>query len=447
MIRPLKHSIVLLTTVILGAGLSTSSAAGPTTLRDLAENALRTHEAIGRKDSDIRRAEARVRLAKSVLMPTLDLNGTTTWYQDEATLDLSPTESFVLRPSNDWGWSADIQQTLFSGLRDWRARDVARLQLDQARLERRTTAANLVLEVAAAFLTATADAQRVEVARTTLEQIESQLTVARRRFEVGETAAADVARWRSEQAAAHQRLIVAKGAAELSLRRLERLCAVRHITKLAPPAAVPVPDGTGDGEELLNLALENRLEFAVLEHQLEAAGLMIKIEKGAWLPELTAHAQYYRQKAAFPSSDWASIALTARVPIFDGGRTAARVAEAREDFRQVELLIQEIHRSIADQVDAAAITYRAAVAADKAAALRVDAANEAYRQVERSYRAGESSATDLLTTTTEKTDAQTSAIIAAAELRYQAIALRHAVGLDPLPDLPLETTPTSPPEE
>ncbi len=423
-------------TITLGfilAGSTVGLCATPATLRDLAESALLTHEEIARTESDIRRAEARIRLARSVLMPTLELNGTTTWYGDEATLDLSPTDSFVIRPSNDWGWSADIQQTLFSGLRPWRARNVALLQRDQALLEQTTAANNLVLDVAAAFLRATADHQRVEVARSNLEQIESQLTVANRRFEVGETAAADVARWRAERAAAFQRQVVAEGDAAKSLRYLERLTGNITIEELAPLGGIPAPEGT-DGD-LVNQALAARFEVTILEHQLQAAGLMIKIEKGGWLPEVTARAQYYSQKAAFPSQDWTSVALTAKVPVWDGGRTAARVAEAREDLRQVEFLKREIYRGIANQVDAAAIGHRAAVAADEAAEERVEAAREAYRQVERAYRVGENSATDLLTTTTEQIDAETAAIIAGAQREYQAIALRHAIGLSPLPDL------------
>ncbi len=424
--------LIIITLGIVLAGSGIGLCGSPATLRDLAESALLTHERIARTDSDVRRAEARIRLARSVLMPTLELNGTTTWYGDEATLDLSPTDSFVIRPSFDWGWSADIQQTLFNGLRPWRARNVALLQRDQALLEQTTAANNLVLDVAAAFLRASADAERVEVARSNLKLIESQLMVARRRFEVGETAAADVARWRSERAAAFQRQVVAEGDAALSLRHLERLTGAGPIERLAPLRHVPAPEGPDD--QLVDQALATRLEVATLEHQLQAAGLMIKIEKGGWLPEVTARAQYYSQKAVFPSQDWTSVALTATVPVWDGGRTAARVAEAREDLRQVEFLGREIFRSIANQVDAAAIGHRAAVAADEAADERVEAAREAYRQVERAYRVGENSATDLLTTTAEQIDAETAAIIAGAQREYQAIALRHAVGASPLPD-------------
>ena len=428
--RRLSLTMTLLATVVVHPASAAESAVD---LRDLAVSALRTNEAVGRADSDVRRAEARVRLARSVLLPSLELNGATTWYQDEAVLQLSPDESFVLRPSNDWNWSADLNQILFSGLRDWRARDVALLERDIALMQRHTTANDLVLEVAASFLEALAADQQVEVAHATLEQIDSQLKVAERRFEVGETAAADVARWRSEHAATRQRVIVADGNAELALRRLERLTGYRPIEALRPLGPVPPP--TGDDETLLATALESRLEMTTLTHQLEAAGLWIKIEKGNWFPQIEAHAQYFQQKAEFPAPDWTSIALTARVPIYDGGLTAARVTEAKEDLRQVELLGVEITKGIADQVEAAAIRHRSAVAAYDAARERQTAAREANRQVENAYRVGEASATDLLATTADLTDAENAAIIARAQREYQAIALRHAVGLPPLPDL------------
>ncbi len=405
----------------------------PTTLRELAVSALRTNENVAIAENNVARSESRVKLARSLLMPSLTLNGTTTWYQEEATIDLGEGDPFVIVPSNDWSWSADLQQTLFSGLRDWRARDVARLERDRAELEYHTAANNLVLDVAASFLIATSDAERVSVAQSTLEQIESQLRVAERRFEVGETAVADVARWRSERAAAFQRLVTAQGAAALSMRRLERLTGVRDIKELQPLGSVSTPPGSDS--DLVELALRQRLEMAALEHQIEAAGLMVKIEKGNWLPSLDARVQYFQQKAAFPTNDWMSVALVARVPIYDGGLTAARVAEARQDVRDVELLTRQVRKGIADQVDSATIGYRAAVASDDAARERVAAAEEAYTQVERAYRVGEASATDLLTTTAEQTDAQTTAIIARAQREYQAIALRHAVGTTPLPDL------------
>jgi outer membrane protein len=415
----------------------------PTTLRELALKALESNESIGRADSQIRRAQADVRLSTSVLMPRLELNAGWTRYDAAQTIEFAPGDAFTIRPLNDWSWSADLRQTLFYGLRDWRARDIALLNRDVARLERRSAAADLVLQVAQQFFTTVAAAEELDVRQTTRELLQAQLKVAERRFEVGEVTLADVARWRAEVAAADQQVVVARGIEELARGRLARLAGVPAIGRLRPPG--PVPVSSTEIDPLVELAYANRPEIATLIHQLEAAGMYIRVEKGAWLPELDAHAQYYQQKAAFPSSDWLSLTLNLRVPIYDGGLAAARVAKAREDLQEIRLLESEIRKGIADQVESSAIQYRSAVAAHQAAVTREKAAREAQRQVEKAYRVGEASATDLLVTTTDLSDAESSVILARWQRELGAIGLRHAVGDLPLPDVELTPEDTNAP--
>lgn len=424
--------------VSVSAPVAAQQEAAPSTLPELVVSAVATNEAVGRADSQLRRSQADIRLASSVLLPSLDLSGSWVRYKDEQAIELAPGESFVIRPSTDWVWSADLSQTLFSGLRDWRARDIAKLNRDIALLERSTVVNDLTLDVAAAFYGAVAAHERVEVEHVAMEAISSQLQVAQRRFEVGEVTVADVARWRAEVAAAKQRLVVAQGDAEIARRRLARLAGVDEVGPLVTPGPVPAPAGAD--EALRAKALATRLEMTTLRNQLEAAGLFVKVERGGWLPELDANMQYLQQKSEFPSNSWLSLSLNLRVPVYDGGLTAARVAKAKEDLREVELLTQEVRKTISDQVDVASVTYRAATAALEAAEQRLDAAREAYRQVERAYRVGEATSLDLLDATSEATDAENSHIIARAQREYQAIALRHAIGVPPLPDLDLSST-------
>jgi outer membrane protein TolC len=130
-----------------------------------------------------------------------------------------------------------------------------------------------------------------------------------------------------------------------------------------------------------------------------------------------------------------SLSLMLKVPIYDGGWTKSQVAKAREDLREVELLEQTVARFIRDQVDSAAITYRAATATLEAAEERTVAAREAFRLVERAFRVGEASSIDLLDATREATDAENTHIISRYQREFEAIALRHAVGLFALPDV------------
>jgi len=414
-------------------------------LKDFVLQAIKTHEAVQIADSDIRRAQADVTLAKSILLPRLDANGSYTFYNDDLSVELSPGESFVIRPRQDFTASIDLRQNLFTGLRAWRARDIARLNRDIADLDRWTTINNLTLDVVRAFYDAVALAEWVEVREIVLEENQNQLKVAERLFEVGENSVADVARWKAQVASAKQALTVAVGDANLARNRLERLVGATDLGELKSPGPIPIPAGTED--DLFIEAFGQRPEMKTLIHQLEAAGLWVKLERGNWYPQLEAAGQYFQQKSGFPANDWMSLTLILRVPIYDGGVTKANVAKAKEDLRQVELLDQTLRRTIEDQVDSAYIGYEAASAVYDAARERTEASRLAYRQVERAYRVGEASTTDLLNATTEATDAETSRIVARVQREYQAISLRYAVGLPPLPDLDFRQMSQADPQE
>ena len=415
------------------------------TLKELVLRAIETHEVVAIADSEIRRAQADVGLARSALMPRLEVNGSYTFYNDDLSVELSPGESFVIRPSQDFTASLDLRQNLFTGLRAWRARDIAKLNRDIAQLDRWTTINDLTLQVAGAFYDAVALGEWVEVRQIVLDENNNQLKVAERLFEVGENSIADVARWRAQVAAAKQALTVAAGDTALAHNRLERLVGATDLGELKSPGPIPIPAGSED--ELTDNAFDRRFEMTTLIHQLEAAGLWVKLERGNWYPQLEAAGQYFQQKSGFPANDWLSLTLILRVPIYDGGVTKANVAKAKEDLRQVELLDQTIRRTIADQVDSSYLGYKAADAVLDAATERTEAARLAYRQVERAYRVGEASTTDLLNATTEATDAETSQIVARAQREYQAIFLRYAVGLPPLPDLDFRQMSQADPQE
>ena len=415
------------------------------TLSELVLQAIETHEAVQIADSEIRRAQADVGLARSALMPRFELNGSYTFYNDDLSIELSPGESFVIRPSQDFTASVDLRQNLFTGLRAWRARDIAKLNRDIAYLDRWTTINDLTLEVVRAFYDAVALAEWVEVREIVLEENQNQLKVAERLFEVGENSIADVARWKAQVASAKQALTVAVGDAALARNRLERLVGATDLGELQSPGPIPIPAGAKD--DLMIEAFGQRPEMRTLIHQLEAAGLWVKLERGNWYPQLEAAGQYFQQKSGFPANDWMSLTLILRVPIYDGGVTKANVAKAKEDVRQVELLDQTLRRTIEDQVDSAYIGYEAASAVYDAARERTDASRLAYRQVERAYRVGEASTTDLLNATTEATDAETSQIVARVQREFQAIFLRYAVGLPLLPDLDFRQASQADPQE
>ena len=208
----LRMARVLLATILVVAPSAASAGeVGEATLKNLVVQAIETHEMVEVANSEVRRAQADVKLARSALMPRFEVNGSYTFYDDDLSIELSPGEAFVIRPSQDWTASVDLRQNLFTGLRAWRASDRAKRNRDIAELDRSTTVNELTLEVAAAFYSAVSLAEWVDVREIVLEENENQLKVAERLFEVGENSVADVARWRAQVASAKQALTVAVG--------------------------------------------------------------------------------------------------------------------------------------------------------------------------------------------------------------------------------------------
>jgi len=266
---PLYRMIGLMVSVALlvpAAGRADGGFSGPTTLPELARSALETHESVAWAESQLRRSQAHVRLARSALMPRLELNGNWTRFREEQTIEFAPGEDFVITPLQDWNYSADLSQTLFSGLRDWRAKDLAFELRDAAQLDRYTASADLVLEVSRAFIEAVAARQGLQVRLQAEEQAKEQLRVARRRFEVGEVPSVDVSRWLARVAEERQQVVVAEGRVELTRRYLARLSGVDGLGELQPLPKVPVPPGSS--QDLLQLALDQRVELQALDRRL-----------------------------------------------------------------------------------------------------------------------------------------------------------------------------------
>ena len=94
--------IILILILAAGAVSAQAPTEKKTTLKELVISAMETHELIEIADSEIRRAQADKKLARSAIMPRVNLNGAYTFYGKEVAIELTPGESFVIQPSQDW---------------------------------------------------------------------------------------------------------------------------------------------------------------------------------------------------------------------------------------------------------------------------------------------------------------------------------------------------------
>lgn len=374
-----------------------------------------------------------VGLARSAVLPRLELTGVYTRYKESVDFEFTEGESFTLRPREDWNAQATLTQPLFQGLREWNAIKGARALHQATQADLRRGLQDVALAVASAFTWCqTASAER-EVREHGLELARAQQQVADSLAAAGEVTDLDVQRARAQVMAARVELVRATAAETLAYRRLARLLGIDDAARPELGSLPTVLPDDRSAESLREAATEQRDELQAAAERIRAAELTIKVERGNWLPDLDLTAQYYRQQALFPSQDWVSGSLNLTVPIYDGGATAARVADARARYRLAVLDRSRTAKRIADEIDAAWTDHTIAEATLDMVRAQEEAATEAYRQTEIRYREGEATSTDLLSAQ----DALVAAELDHARARYgldlAAAILARAAGIELVP--------------
>ena len=182
-----------------------------------------------------------------------------------------------------------------------------------------------------------------------------------------------------------------------------------------------------DLEALLTKGIAQRPELERVEQQLELEQRSIAAEQAASRPllDLVATGQTQFQSDEFDVADktwrksW-NTGLVLQVPLFDGQRTGARVAQAKQTLRRVEYDQQRLQRGIRLEIQQAFYDVQEA-------SERIEANRDAVLQAEKGMQIAESRYTSGVGTQLEILDAQLALVqartISATARRDRALAL------------------------
>ncbi|WP_158218720.1 efflux transporter outer membrane subunit [Roseateles aquatilis] len=267
----------------------------------------------------------------------------------------------------------------------------------------RSTRLSLVAEVANAWLALAAERQRLALALELRDSQQRTLALAERRYQLGAASGLDRSRARAAFESARgdaARIVGTVTQARLTLELL---------------AGQPLPDEMLPGEQDTTAAtalpeipaglpaevLLQRPDLRAAEQRLQAAAFDVGAARAARFPRLTLTASAGTRSPELDglfksgSGVW-SLVPQIDLPIFDGGarRAQVQVSEAtrREAMASYELSLQSAFREVAD---ALAVRDQLAERLDAQQA-QVEAARQAFRLAEQSYRLGGFSQLELL---------------------------------------------------
>ena len=383
-------------------------------------------------------AEARVRQARSALLPSLSLGGA--WVNrdfNSKSLGIPFPPQFNLPnpvpPFDNYDGRVTVTQTLF----DWSS--VARVraagaQADGSRAERGVTVEGAALTAALAYLRA-ARGQAAVAARQADSALAAELVgLAQAQKAAGVSGAIDVTRARTQLVTAEGLLIVARNQmdrARIDVTRALGLDPATPLTltdSLAPTlGAAEVP---AERDAAVTAALAGRPDLGAELARGAAArrsGTAIRAER---LPRVGVEADYGVNGLTGPSAlSTRQVALQVTLPILDGFRREARAAEQDAVVRESQVRESDLRWQIAAEVDAALLDLRSAQAQQAVAAEQLRLAEDELAQSRERFKAGVAGNIEVINAQTNLIRARDTEIDARFAAATARISLARAAGV------------------
>jgi outer membrane protein len=398
---------------------------------------------------DLARLNGIITEAKADALPELTAYGTFSRYRDPSFLNSSSFDKFPPEfkdqlqpiPANIYEGTAQLKQTLFS-FKLGHAIHAARFGHAFGEEELRRVRQLVALVAVEAYNDFLLGIERVRIAEKAVREKEIQLDVARNRRAAGVVTDLDVLRFQVNLENNRAVLVREQGLAEIARGRLNAVM-VRPIDEPITPsdALTYVPFEIGI-DAAVKEAWDGRPEAKAIVLQEKIRRELVGVAAGDGRPSLDFNGAYgwsVRQPSNFLKQDFSKWAfgISLKVPLFDGFRTSARVAQAKAELNKVGQDRIALENQIRLEAKDAVESLRAAKKVLDVADLAVSLAQKALEMTEGSYRLGAASTLDVLEAQASLTQADSNRSQALYTHANARATLRYVMARDPLDDTPV----------
>lgn len=406
-------------------------AAAAETLEDALAMAYRTNPTIRAERARLRATEELKAQAWANALPQVSAAGSYSHLKDTQSINPAVFGQGGKRTSdlNPLTGTVTADQPLFTGFRNLNAIRQARARVRAGGAQLAGVEQDVLRRVAEAYFDVVRDNKIYEANLNNVEVLVRQKDEAKLRFDVGEVTKTDVAQ--ADARLARARAALAGAQAQLSVSR----AVYAELVGQAPGTLDDSPDlpETPDTLEAA-IALADAYSPAVVaaREQEEAARKGVAIARGAFLPTVSARAEYQHadEPSTFINTDESfSYGVRASVPIFLGGLNLSRVREAKAIHESAVEKVAEAERGAERAVTAA---YQQLVAARQtidSAQVQVSANELALTGVRREAQLGSRTTLDVLDAEQEFLNAQVALSNAERDQRVAAFSLLAAAGV------------------
>jgi outer membrane protein TolC len=406
------------------------------TLDEAVTRALEQSASLAVRRAERGAAQAALDGARAERLPRLGLDASYTRFSDVrefTALQPDGTER-VLFPNlpNRSRVQLGVSVPLYAGGRITAGIDSARHREEAAASDVRSAVADLVLETRVAYWSLVTALESERVLTEALASYDAHLQDAEARERFGVAARNEVLAVQVERDRAELRQLEAQEEAARARADLARLLALSPTQVVEPVDDLTAPqDPPADLEPLVTQALDTRPERQALQSRAAAAAARVQVAKAARLPELELGGAYIYANPNFgilpPQEIWEDtwqVDLRLRWNAFDGGRAAAQAAQARAEADAARARLDDLDRSVRQQVTERFLALRTARASVRVAERSLESATENRRVAMERHREG-------VIPSAERLDAETALLRAGLDLALSRARVRTALaGLD-----------------
>jgi outer membrane protein TolC len=339
--------------------------------------------------------------------------------------------------ANSYTAGFNLSQPLFSGGKLGAGLNIADQFLQASRFQLHEQTADIELQVRSAYYRAKTAQDLVGISQAAVEQAQRFLASERLRLESGVGSELDVLRAEVSLANLQPQLISATNAADVATLDLKRLTDVplRQPVKLTTTLDVPAMIAATDSPVSVDV-LGRRAAVAAEERQVQIRAQQVRIAKAAYLPSVDFVLNYGKQ--LFPTTifgfnqDWrtnftAGVAVS--VPLFNGGRTAANVAQANVALQQERLRLAQLQENVQVEYERARGERERARAAIQARQTTVQQAQRVYDLTVLRYQQGLASQLEVSDARLSLLQARTNLAQAVSDFQIADATLARTIGV------------------
>lgn len=398
-------------------------------LPELIQMGICTNPTLSREYMAVKASEANVGQAKSEYLPTVSASGS-------ASVSGNKAEKGKYNKSYPYSGNVGLDWLLFDfGGRGARLEKM-KAYLSSAEFNYNTQLQETILSINNAYLKLLGAQEVLSSTKDSEKSYKKAYEESKRRFDLGLVALSDKLLAKTSYEQSKLATVKAQNSVKQAQGNLATLLNLSPDTSFnlkTPPKDKDITklETSEKVEQLMDLALAQRPELKSKESSVTAAKENITAVRSTTLPSLSAtgsagYGDSWRKSNPYQLSTSAGLRLS--VPLFTGFADTYKVAAAQYQYREAQFGLKETQNSIRNEVWASYQDYQTAVEAYKISKAVLDSAKENERVAMKSYEVGKGDILNLLTATSQMSDARQGYVNAFYSVLISKANLYRAIG-------------------